>query len=101
MTNYLPHTSKKLHILQRREFAIFRLIQENAPHYKIVHAAEELRDARIRAIEASIASNGPRAGPTIHDKQIAMICDLPLDSTLAYFGCSVDPDSKQTMEQAS
>ena len=98
MTNYLPHTSKKLSILQRREFALFRLLQENAPHDKIVHAAEEVRDARIRAIEARIASDGPRAGPTIHDTQIAMIRDLPLEAILAYFGCSADRESNETPE---
>ena len=93
MTNYLPHSTKKLAILQRRELALFKLIDENAPHKKIVDAAERVRDARIRAIEASIASDGPRAGPNVHDRHIALVRDLPTETILAYFGYARDADN--------
>lgn len=73
MTNYLPHSSKKLAILQRREMALFRLIDENVPHKKIVDAAKQVRDARIRTIEARIASDGPQTGPNIHDRYIEFV----------------------------
>lgn len=90
MTNYLPHSSKKLSILQRREQALFKLIHESASHKKIVDAAERVREARIRAIEACIASDGPRAGPNIHDTHIELVRDLPMETILAYFGYAME-----------
>ncbi|WP_372723410.1 hypothetical protein [Novipirellula sp.] len=88
MTNYLPHSSKKLAILQRREMTLFKLIDENAPHTKIVDAAKQVREARIRTIEARIASDGPRSGPNIHDRYIEFVRQMPLETVLAYFGYS-------------
>ena len=88
MTNYLPHSSKKLAILQRREMTLFKLIDENAPHAKIIDAAKQVRDARIRKIEARIASDGPRAGINIHDRYIEFVRQLPVETILAYFGYS-------------
>jgi hypothetical protein len=93
MTNYLPHSSKKLAILQRRELALFKLIHENAPRKKIVDAAERVRDARIRAIEARIASDGPRAAPNIHDTHIELVRDLSIETILAYFGYAQIPEN--------
>ena len=94
MTNYLPHSSKKLSILQRRELALFKLIQDNAPHKKIVDAAERVRGARIRAIEACIASDGPRAGPNIHDAHIELVRGLPIETILAYLGYAQIPKNE-------
>ncbi len=88
MANYLPHSSKKLAILQRREMTLFKLIDENAPHTKIVDAAKQVREARIRTIEARIASDGPRAGPNIHDRYIEFVREMPLETILTYFGYS-------------
>ena len=86
MTQYLPHSSKKLSILQRRESALFKLIDEKAPFEKIVKAAERVRDSRVRAIEAIISSDGPRSQPSIHDKHIELVRNLSIESILAYFG---------------
>ena len=54
MTNYLPHSTKKLAILQRRELALFKLIDEKAPHKKIVDAAEHLETDEIAYLVPSL-----------------------------------------------
>ncbi len=48
MTNYIPHYTKKKQILSRKEQALRRLVHSNAPDDKLVAAAEEVRDARVR-----------------------------------------------------
>ena len=88
MTQYLPHSTKKLAILQRRELALVALIRANASQDKIVAAAEEVRAARIRAIEARVASDGSYAVAPIYADQIEMIRKLPVETILAYFGYS-------------
>lgn len=86
MTQYIPHSSKKLLILQRRETALFKLISENAPYEKLVSAAQRVREARVRAIEAQIAASAPHAAQTIHDDHIEMVRQLSCETILAYFG---------------
>lgn len=86
MTNYLPHNTKKLSILRRRENALFKLISENAPFDKIAKKAEQVRDARVRALEAEISALGPRAIRSSHDDHIDVVRALPLEVILAYFG---------------
>ena len=93
MTQYLPHSSKKLSILQRRESALFKLIHDKAPHEKIVKAAERVREARVRAIEARISSDGPRGEPSIHERHIEVVRELPVETILAYFGYPTLADS--------
>ncbi|MCA9138362.1 MAG: hypothetical protein KDB00_16440 [Planctomycetales bacterium] len=97
MTQYLPHSSKKLTTLQRRELALFKLIATDAPYQKIVQAAEAVRDARIRAIEARIASDGPRSGRNLYDDHIDVVRELSIDVILAYFGYVRRPVSDSPM----
>ncbi len=92
MSNYLPHSSKKLQILQRREISLFALINADAPPDKIVAAAEKVREARIRAIEAEYASAGVATlKSSIRDKRIEIIRELPIETILAYFGYEYCP----------
>ena len=98
MTQYLPHCSKKLLILQRREAALFKLIRDGAAQKKIMDAAHQVRLARIRAIEAQIAANGPRAEPNIHDEHIATVKNLSVETILAYFGYSPFAESGPASE---
>ena len=97
MTQYLPHSSKKLTTLHRRELAVFKLIVNGACHQKLVDAAELVRDSRIRAIEASIASDGPRSGRNIYDDHIHLIRGRPVDVILAYFGYALGRDSESAL----
>lgn len=79
--------------LQRCESALFKLIHDEAPHERIVDAAERVRDARVRAIEARISSDGPRVEPSIHDRHIEVVRDLPVETILAYFGYLAPSDT--------
>ena len=56
MTNYIAHHTKKKQILARKEAVLHRLIDSDSPPDKLIAAAEDVRDARIRDL----------ARPTIH-----------------------------------
>lgn len=63
MANYVAHYTKKQEIRRRREDALRRLVRCGASESEIAQAAEEVRDARIRACQARLATIPPMDGP--------------------------------------
>ncbi len=63
MSNYVPHYTKKQAILKRKEDTLRRLIHRGVSEQKLIRAAEEVRAARIRALQASLATLPPVDGP--------------------------------------
>lgn len=97
MTNYIPHYTKKKQILGRKESTLKRLISSNASSDKLVAAAEDVRDARVRVLRAHRATVVPKDdAQTLYDKidrRIKSILETPIKSILAEFGCEIGDDS--------
>ncbi len=96
MTNYIPHYTKKKQILGRKESALKRLISSGAPSGKLIAAAEDVRDARIRVLRAQRATVVPKDDAHMIyeriDRRIRSILEVPIESILAEFGCAVGDD---------
>ena len=60
MSNYVPHYTKKKRILERREDSLIRLIAAGASEEELQAAAEVVRDARVRVLEARRATIVPK-----------------------------------------
>ena len=92
MSNYIPHYTKKKQVLARKELALERLIARGEPRQKVVAAAEEVRDARIRVLRARRATIVPRGDADTQfqklDDRIQQLLSTSLDSILAEFGLS-------------
>ena len=99
MTSYIAHHTKKMQILARKEAALQRLVDSNAPSAKLVAAADEVRDARIRVLRVQRSIIVPNDDADVLyakiDRKIQTISDTPTSSILAEFGCAVelDPDT--------
>lgn len=59
MSNYIPHYTKKLKTLSKRERTLTRGIQRNVPFGKLIVAAKLILDARVRVLKARRALLGP------------------------------------------
>ena len=97
MTSYIAHHTKKKQILARKEAALQRLVDSNAPAAKLVAAADEVRDARIRVLRVQRSIIVPNDDADVLyakiDRKIQTISDTPTSSILAEFGCAVELDS--------
>ena len=97
MANYVPHHTKKKQILEWKERALVRLISNGAPADKLLAAAEDVRDGRVRVLRAQRATIAPEGAARIRfdriDEQIRQILDTPLASILAEFGRPIDDDN--------
>ncbi len=56
VSNYIPHYTKKIHALQRKEDALRRLIERHADVVLLISQALEVRDARVRVLRARFAT---------------------------------------------
>ena len=90
MTNYIPHYTKKKQILSCKEQALRRLVQSNAPNDKLVAAAREVRDARIRVLRAQRATIVPKDDAYKQyekiDARIQTIAETSITMILSEFG---------------
>lgn len=88
--NYIPHYTKKKQILVRSEEALRRLIRSNATEEKLITAAENVRDARIRVLRAQRATIVPTGDAQERykkiDARIQRIAQTPTAVILQEFG---------------
>ena len=59
MTNYIPHHRKKKVILEKREKELESKIVDRASDERLSKAAENVREAKIRVINAKLAQLRP------------------------------------------
>lgn len=59
MSNYIPHYTKKKQQLAHREEAIKRLLKSGAAKEKLLSAAQEIVDARVRVLRSQRATLPP------------------------------------------
>ncbi|GAB5406714.1 MAG: hypothetical protein Aurels2KO_49450 [Aureliella sp.] len=90
MTNYIANHTKKKRIPSRKEAALRRLIDAKAPIDKLIAAAEQVRDARIRVLRVRRSLIAPTEDADLQyakvDSQIETIRDTPATSILQEFG---------------
>ena len=90
MASYVAHYTKKQQILGRKELALRRLIDRGAAPEKLMSAAADVRDARIRALRARRATIVPKNDAYVQyakiDDKIQALLNTPLLSILADFG---------------
>ncbi len=102
MSNYVPHYTKKKQILARKEAALRRLIVRGATEEKLLFAALDIREARIRVLRARRAMIPPKGDATVKfrqiDQQIREVVAIPLPQLLAEFGYveDLETDSRNT-----
>ncbi|WP_186775668.1 hypothetical protein [Rubripirellula tenax] len=100
MTSYLAHHTKKKQILARKEAALQRLIDSAAPDRKLIAAAEEVRDARIRVLHVQRSVIVPKGDADTQyakiDAKIERIAETTAIAILSEFGCAIDADGDVT-----
>ncbi len=93
MTSYIAHHTKKKQILGRREAELQRLIAASAHASKLIVAAEQIRDARIRVLRVQRSLVVPKDDADVLyagiDRMIAEIANTPAQIILAEFGFAV------------
>ncbi len=62
MTNYIPHHRKKKDILEKRERELLKQIKDCGDERHLTKAAENVREAVIRVINANVAQLRPIEG---------------------------------------
>ncbi len=96
MANYLVHHTKKKQILARKEATLQRLIDAEAVADKLIAAAEEVRDARIRVLRVQRSIIVPKGDADAQyakiDAKIETLSNTSAATILAGFGCAVDTD---------
>jgi hypothetical protein len=97
MTSYIAHHTKKKQILARKEAALQRLVDTAASAVKLVAAAQDVRDARIRVLRAQRAIIVPKAEADVVyakiDRKIEVIANTPASNIVAEFGGAIDSDA--------
>ena len=97
MTGYIAHHTRKKQVLARKEAALRRLIEASAPETKLLAAAGEVLDARIRVLQAKRSRIVPCGEALAHyeriDRRIETIKNMLPESVLAEFGYPAEPDS--------
>jgi hypothetical protein len=94
MTNYIPHYTKKLQAFRKKRERLRRLIHQGAGEEKIGKAAEDVRQAKIRALKAQLANPPHNLGSKdkCHrwgaklDAEISALQTMTLEAILAEFG---------------
>lgn len=93
MANYLPHYTKKKQLLARKELELQRRISRSEPIERVLDAAQHVRDARIRVLQARRATIVPKGDADAQyrkiDDQIEQLSRTSLDLILAEFEYSV------------
>ena len=88
--NSITHYTKKRQILARKELALRRLASRHAREEKILKAAQEVRDARVRVLRALRATIVPKDDAKLHyrkiDQKIETIQRMSPVAILAEFG---------------
>ena len=92
--NYIPHHTKKKQILARKELVLKRLIVQEASPEKLLAAAQEIINARIRVLRAKRAKKVQRGDAdrlyAKIDSQIGELRLTPANVILAEYGFPVD-----------
>ena len=100
MTSYVAHHTKKKQILARKEAALQRLIDSAAPADKLIAAAGEVRDARIRVLRVKRSIIVPKGDADTQyakiDSKTKRIAETTATAILAEFGCEIDTDGYVT-----
>jgi hypothetical protein len=86
MSNYLPRTQKKRERQEWLENNLRRLVAKGASPAKLAVAAEEVRAARVRTIQADRQHCWAIGSTAKYDAEIAALLALPVDSILGEFG---------------
>ncbi|MDC0937200.1 hypothetical protein OAS39_13025 [Pirellulales bacterium] len=104
MASYLPHHTKKQQILSKKEAQLKRLILGDAAAVKLLAAAREVMDARIRVLQARRATIAPTAKAETQldklDVRIQAAKAGSLYDILEEFGCPItertlDPEQNE------
>ena len=94
MTSYVAHHTKKKQILARKETALNRLIDAGALVAKLIAAADEVRDARIRVLRVQRSIIAPKDEADVQyaiiDRKITGIANTSAAKILAEFGYDLD-----------
>jgi hypothetical protein len=90
MSNYLPRTQKKREIQQKQENKLRRMVEKGASLAKLVDAAEVVRAAGIRTINAERQLCCILGSTVRFDEAIRLLRELPVESILHEFGVVVD-----------
>lgn len=90
MSNYIPHYTKKKQVLVRKELALQRSIDRNDSLQELLDAAEQVRDARVRVLQAQRSTIAPMGDADSQyqkiDEQIERLACTKLDAILVEFG---------------
>jgi len=91
MSNYVPRFTKKREIQRRKEAALDRLVKRGVQGPKLIHAAEAVRAARVRELQARLATIPPADGPgaarsSFIVAKIEALHALPVRAILDEFG---------------
>jgi hypothetical protein len=89
VSNYIPrHTKKKEHLV-RREQELLRVLQRGETRQKLIDAAEEVRAAMLRVIEAKRTTVPPRSE---HEAEFAKLdaesrkwVSMPIEDIIAEY----------------
>jgi hypothetical protein len=99
MSNYLPRTQKKRERQSRLESDLRRQIAAGVTLDKLVAAAEDVRDARVRTVRADRQHSCFIGDTARYDAEIAAILATAVEVILAEFGWppSPIPDAEQSV----
>jgi hypothetical protein len=99
MTSYVANFQKKIRIRGEKEEALRRFIAQGKDETKLLKAAETVRDARIRELQAKKAQISPRDTPerivriSNLDRRIEALRATSPESILSEFGVEHRPPS--------
>jgi hypothetical protein len=102
MSNYVPHYTKKLQILARKEQHLRRLIGSGATPRRLIAAAEVVRASRVRALRAKRATIIPKGDAVERfariDAKIQGALGTPISAILVEFGYPSDGETEDVAE---
>jgi hypothetical protein len=90
MASFVPHHRKKIEQLEKRERTLKRLLDSGATREKLLAAASDVRDARIRVLRAKQNELNPMEEVAFQrlKAKIAAIQEVPAEKILAEFSKS-------------
>ena len=97
MASYVPNHRKKSIKLTRKESNLRRLLAQGASLKKLLDAASEVRESRVRVVRSRLSENPQgyveRSVIQKAEQKIASIRNTPLEAILSEFRCLTDERS--------
>lgn len=94
MANYIAHHTKKKQILARNEANLRRLVNASAPATKLITAAVDVRNSRIRVLRVTRSLIAPKGNMNANyekiDRRIEQVDSTSVVEILAEFGCDIE-----------